>query len=212
MEKELMEYYSLCAALRNLHNKFLKRKQELRLLLEETAAKKSDALLILAKANRLTRHLTGRQRQMAGLSYHLCELKNRIHRVKMVLPKEEGIDEWGVLPVIREDYSNLRELKQAGILILALIDKLKKKILQLDLLELRCRELILSTNKALEVFRYEARIIRRKLYPFGILSLFFRFLRSFLGRTYFTLRDLDNIAALGNITGLVLKIADSPVI
>ena len=93
-----------------------------------------------------------------------------------------------------------------------MIDSVRGKILQLEVLELRCRELILSINKALQAFRHEYRVIYRKIYPFGIFSLFHRNVRTLWGRAYFTLHDMENIAAIGNITGHVLKIADSPII
>jgi hypothetical protein len=211
MEKEIMEYLSLCAVLRDLHKKILIRKQQLRLLLEETAARKKEALLILVKENRITRYLTGRQRQTSGLSYHLCEIKIRINRMKVIFP-EGCVDQKETLPVIREDCRNRKELRKEELLILGLIDDVKKKLLQLDLLELRCHELIISIKKALEAFQHESKIIKRRIYPFGVFSFFRRFLRSLFGKTFFTYGELDDIAVLGNITCSVLKIADSSVI
>jgi hypothetical protein len=93
-----------------------------------------------------------------------------------------------------------------------MIDHVKKSLLQLDILEMRCRELMASLNKALEAFQHESRRIHKSIYPLGFISIFFRFLRHLAGKTYFSFRDLDGITDLGNITGLVLKIADSPMI
>ena len=226
MDKELTEYISLCSALRELHTKFLARKQELRLLLGETAALKKKAFLALAKANRIIRHTTGNQRQAAGLTYQLGELKRRVHTINSELASpvllkdtsEEGeilskisqsanwqLDDW-------QSDSNQLDQKRAKLTILSLIDGIRKKLLQLDILEQRCKELISSIKKALEAFYHESRIIRRKLYPFGIFSHFHRFFRGLLGNTHFTFKDMEDIAALGNITGLVLKIADSPLV
>jgi len=208
--KELSEYQTLCDALGELQKKYLRRKQELRHILEETAALRNSALVVLVRANSLTRHLTGRQRHITGLAYRLSEIKVRINKLSPVAFQDPGAgdDGWQAL----EDCRNPRELRQKGLLVLALIDGLRKKLLQLDLLELRCRELMLSTDKALEAFRHESKSIHRKIYPFGIFSLFYRRLRGLWGSAYFTLRDLESIAALGNITGHVLKIADSPII
>ena len=174
--------------------------------------------MVLAKANGLTRHLTGRQRQLTGLSYRLLDIKVRINQSNPFFFKNltGGIGENEVLPEIRpENRDGLicrRELKQKGLMLIALIDRIKKKLLQFELLEKRCRELILSINKALEAFRHESRAVHRKIYRFGFFSLFFRFMRRFCGGDYFAANDLEDIAALGNITGLVLKIADSPLV
>jgi len=217
-DREIAEYRTLHDTVSALHRKFLERKQELGRLLEKTFILKKEAYTALAKANRLTRHLTGHQRQITGLSYHLNEIKARVNRVNCNAPvlRFDDTAKGVALPEIRagfpEDCKNQWELKQNGLLLLALIDRLRKNLLQLELLELRCRELIQSINKAMEAFRHESAIIRRKIYPFGFLSLFCRSLCSLWGRSYFSPGDLDDISTLGSITGYVLKIADSPVI
>ena len=217
-DKELTEYRILCTTVTSLHEKFIEKKDELRRILEETLIRRREALLVLAKANGLTRHLTGRQRQLTGLSYRLADIKLRINQSNPFFFKNltGSIGENEVLPEIRpENQDGLicrRELKQKGLMLIALIDRIKKKLLQFELLEKRCRELILSINKALEAFRHESRAVHRKIYRFGFFSLFFRFMRRFCGGDYFAANDLDDIAALGHITGLVLKIADSPLV
>ena len=212
-EQELSEYRNLYTTLGNLHEKFLKKKMELRKLLEETAARRKEAFLVLAKANRLTRYLTGRQRQIAGLTYKLGDITARINQASPLV-FNKNLEETGIpmgIPRIPE-CENHRELKRMAVAVIGMIEHIKKNLLQLDLLEKRCRELMLSINKAMEAFRHESRIIYRKIYPFGIFSSFFRFLRNLFGKTYFTSRDMDDVSALGNITGLVLKIADSTLI
>jgi len=104
----------------------------------------------------------------------------------------------------------LRELKQRELALLAMIDGIRKKLLELDLLELRCRELMLATSKALQAFHYESGCVRRTLYPFGVFSRLRRSLRSLWGSAYFTLRDMESLAALGVMTGHLLAITDSP--
>jgi len=218
-EKEIAEYRTLLDTLSSLREKFLERKRGIRRLLEETFVLRKEAFVSLARANRLTKHLTAGQRQITGLSYRLNEITARVNKVNQYSPvvrfdetaKEEAFPEiWTGDPSVLPRYS--RELQQKGIFLLTLIDRIRKNLLQLELLELRCRELILSINKAMEAFDHESRNIRRKLYPFGFFSVSYRFLRSLLGRSYFSPADLDEISALGNITGYVLKIADSPVI
>ena len=217
MDKDFSEYRSLCITLEHLHDEFLKRKRELKGLLEETAAMKKEAFLILAKANRLTRHLTGRQRQATGITYNLGEIKMRINQAGALVSRGENAESSGGfnsgLPSMPQDEClNRRELRALALTAIGMIDRLKKNLLQLDLLEKRCRELIVSINKALEAFHYEYKIINRKIYPFGIFSFCHRSLRRLWGSTYFTFRDMDGISALGSITGLVLKIADAPLI
>ena len=212
-DKDFSEYRTLCATLGCLHEEFLKRKRELKGLLEETAARKREAFLVLAKANRLTRHLTGRQRQAAGITYHLSELNMRINQARALVFRGGNAEPSGGLPSVPPYESlNRRELKAMGFAVIGMIDRLKKNLLQLDILEKRCRELITSINKALKAFRYESREIYRKIYPFGVFSLCHRYLRCIWGNTFFTFRDMDDISALGKITGLVLKIADAPLI
>jgi len=209
--REINEYLSLCATFGELQKKFLERKLELRQTLKETAALKKKALLLLSRANRLTRHLTGRQRQIAGLAYHAGEITARLHKVNQssLVLLHTGIQETETIPLLKNDCENRAELRRKGVTILAMIDRARKNLLELDILELRCRELILSINKALEAFRHEYRNIRRNIYPFGMFSLFLRSFRRLWGRTYFSLKDLEEVGALGKITGYVLKIADS---
>jgi len=219
-EKELTEYKALCAVLGELRGRFLERKQELKKLLLETVERRKDALKFLAKANRLTRYLTGSQRQIAGISYHLGGLKAKLNSAKSFQESQSdtvfgfgGIEEKNEIRFsIPEDCRSLPELKRNGLAVISMIDQVKKSLLQLDVLEMRCRELMASLDKALVAFRHESRRIHRKVYPLGFISFFCRFLRRAAGYTYFTLRDLGGIADLGNITGLVLKIADSPLI
>ncbi|MCL2319631.1 MAG: hypothetical protein FWC45_06065 [Treponema sp.] len=215
-QSEIAEYTKLRDTLESLRERFLKRKQELRHLLEETAALRKETLLALARANRLTRHLTGPQRQITALSYHLGEIKARIDRINQYSPalvrfpgsSDDRVPELqaGFLEACRSQ----GELKQKELAILRVIDTMKKNLLQLDLLELRCRELVITITKALEAFRYESKIINRNIYPFGIFSVMRRTLRCLWGKTYFSNKDMDHIAALGTITVHVLRIADSP--
>ena len=213
-EKEVTEYRDLCTRLGELHGKYLRKKEELCLLLEQTAAQKREALLFLIKANRLTRHLTGRQRLTSGLTYSLGDIKARIQDIPALYHSFPGNGEVEIMPEIRPvlqaDWRSGRELKQKLLLILKMIDAIRKKLFQFELLELRCRELLVSIKKALEAFRHEWENIRRKIYPLGIFSMLVRRLRRLWGASYFSRTDMKDLAALGSITGYVLKIADSP--
>ena len=211
--KEMSEYQILCATFGEFHGKYLTKKREVRNLVEETIVLRRDALLVLARANRLTRYLTGHQRQITGLTYQLGEIKARINQ-KTLFPGPAGEKEiqGDFHPEIQPDCHNLRDLRQKGLLLLAMIDNIRKSLLQLELLERRCRELMLAIKKAMEAFLHEWASIRRRIYPFGFFSFFYRKFRGIWGRSYFSHSDMENIAALGIITGYVLKIADSPMI
>jgi hypothetical protein len=216
-ERELTEYRALCATLQELRGRFLERKQELKKLLLETAMHRKDALKLLAKANGLTRHLTGRQRQITCLSYHLGELKAKLNSVNSFQNSQNDtvfiFEEKSEIQLsIPDDCRSFPELRRNWLAVISMIDQVKKSLLQLDVLEMRCRELLVSLNKALAAFRRESRSIQKSIYPLGLISFLYRFLRRAAGKTYFTFRDLDGIADLGNITGLVLRIADSPII
>jgi hypothetical protein len=209
-ENELSEYRTLCAFLISSNEKFLEKKQNIRLLLEKTARRRLEALMLIAKANRLTRHLTRHQRQVSGIGYHLGEIKIRLKQAAAPAFQpgaEEG--EISFAPESGIESLSRLELKQRLLLLISLIDELKKKLLKLELLEMRCREFLLSIIKALEAFRHEWKIIRRRIYPFGIFSLLRRSVRSFFGSNYFYPRDMESISALVVITGLLLQIADS---
>jgi hypothetical protein len=211
--RDLSEYQNLCYTLKKLHEKFLKRKDELKALLEETCSYRRKAFVVLAKANGLTRHLTGRQRQLTGVSYYLGEIKARVNQAGIPAFRGSLEDAENLIQAdTSEKCRSLVELKRLALTIIGMIEHIKKNLLQLDLLEMRCRELIRSIDKALEAFRHEFRIIHRRIYPFWVFSFFNRSLRNLFGNTYFSFRDLDNIRALGNITGFVLKIADSPLV
>jgi hypothetical protein len=214
-EKESNEYKALCAALLELQRELLDRKQELKKLLEETAARRKAAFELLAKANGITRYLTGRQRQMSGLIYYPGEIKARIKSADSFLNINIGEDKNNKNEIQRpipESCRNSLELKRNALALILMIDQIRKNLFEIDVLEMRCRELIASLNKAIIAFRHESRRIHRGIYPLWIISFLYRFLRCLAGKTYFTFRDLNGIADLGNITVTVLKIAESPLI
>jgi len=221
ISREFTEYRTLVTVFEELYGKFCRKRSILRVLIEETAARKKEVLMALEKANRLTLRLTVGQRQVTGISYHLNEIKTRINQVNQSSPVlfNDTVGESEIPREIRfefktenPDYSRIRkELKEKCLLILGFIDRFKKQILQMEILEMRCRELIASIKKALKAFYYESGAIRRKIYPFGIFSFFRRIIGCFFGRSYFSSRDLNEIRALGCITGYVMNIADSAV-
>jgi hypothetical protein len=211
-EKETAETNSLGASLRELHEKHERRKEEIRSLLEETGALMKRAAASLKKASRLTRYLTARQRQETGIFYHSSFFDSRLKRRDLVpLIPNKLLDHDEILPELTRP-GDFREPKLGEFRMLRLMDLLKKNLLALDLLEMRCRELLLSIDKALEAFRHEYAFVRRRVYPYSFFSVFYKHLRRFRGFPYFSARDLKELAVLGELTGHVLKLADSPIL
>jgi hypothetical protein len=200
----------LTASLWELYEKYERRKKEIRFLLEETEALRKKAVVFLKKANRLTRRLTARQRRETGVFYppsffDSC-LKKR-EGLPLIPNRILGSEEPELSELLRG-----REFKPGELRMLHLLDVLKKNLLALDLLEMRCRELLLSIDKALEAFKREYALIRRRLYPYSLFSALCKLLRRLRGFSYFSPRDLKELAVLGDLTGHVLKIADSPIL
>jgi len=215
--KDPAEYGKLCAVLKSLHGKYFSRRNEICRILAETAVLKKRAYTVLARANRVTGRLTVTQRQTAGISYSLEELKTRIKDIEidrnaLVLNNSNLQNSGNIIPFPpkQEDLSP-KELKKNELAVLSMIDEIKKKILQLDLLEMRCRELILAINKSLEAFRHEFVLIRRKIYPYGVFSMCSRSAKGLLGTGYFSHRDMKELNALGGLTSSVLKIIDAKI-
>jgi hypothetical protein len=211
-EKEAAETNSLHASLRELHEKYESRKKEIRSLLEETGAVMHGAVLSLKKAHRLTRYLTARQRQEAGILYHPSFFDSRLKGRDLVPLIPDKIPDHGEVPPELAEPGGLRERKLGELRMLRLMDILKKNLLALDLLEIRCRELLLSIDKAMEAFRHEYALVRRRLYPRSFFSVLYKHFRRLRGFPYFSRRDLKELAVLGELTGHILKIADSPIL
>jgi len=210
-DKELDAYRNLYSALVSLQEKYLSRRDELFRILSETAVIKRKALVTIMKANNITWRLTSGQRQTAGINYSYNDMKRRLDQIHNSLVMKESVNAAVYkLPekIPAENLKNSSDLKQSEIQIITVIDGFRKKILQFDLLELRCRELIQAINKSLEAFRHESKITRGKLYPCGIFSMCRRSVRGVFGTGYFTHQDMKELSALGSITFSVLKIAD----
>jgi hypothetical protein len=212
MENEPAETNSLNASLRELYEKHESRKKEIRGLLEETGALMTRAAAFLKKANRLTRYLTARQRQETGIFYHPVFFDSRLKRRDLMPLIPDKILDHGEIPPELSESGGFRELKLGELRTLRLMDALKKNQLALDLLEMRCRELLLSVDKALEAFKHEYAFVRRRVYPYGFFSALCKHFRRIRGFSYFSPRDLKEVRVLGKLTGDVLKIADSPIL
>ena len=214
---ELEQYLCLRAALKALAETYERRKDSLLPLLREAARLKQKTLAELGKARRLTRHLTARQNREIGL---LLNPGGHLLRPGPP-PRNAAPDRAGALakeaPLLKEtppaeSFKNRRDLKAGEALALSLIDALKRGLLELDILEMRCRELLASIAGALAAYRKEYRRIVRGIYPFGVVSRLFKFLNKLAGNAYYSGRDVKELTALGNLTVNIVKMAEAPLL
>jgi hypothetical protein len=209
--KEEEEYGLLYAAMMKLHEACEERKAGVKKLLLELDKLRERALRELSRAGSLSRRLSAYRRREMGF----LRVNGGGERKSAVAVLVEGEGAAPVDPVPApfptDGFSNRREIKAWELKILSIIDRLKKTLLQLELLELRCRELLVSIAKALDAFSYEFKTAKRKIYPFSIFSRISKSLRSFLGGAYYTPGDMRELAALGALTVNAAEIAETPV-
>jgi len=224
-----VEYNALYVAFWELHERYTHRKEELRHVLQAAAAARVQALMVLLKVNDLTRYLTAGQRQVSGYTYRLQDIKARIDSGKSLGmqglsggsgsslsyldDRDDLTNDETTLPAAYDEIpTTVQERKRRELLTLSLIDGLKAKLLQLDILELRCRELTLSLDTALRGFQYESTCIIKKLHPYGVFSRLQRRFRWMRGSAYFTPHDMNDVRLLGTVTGHILTITDSAIL
>jgi hypothetical protein len=202
------DYRLLRAALDEWYEKYETRKAQVRLLLDELADLRRRAVRELGKAGRLTRRLSALQRKEMGFfilqKAPYYELPLKAEKMPDISPKP--------LRWTPGEFKNLRELKAGELAVLSMIEGLKKNLLQLDLLEMRCRELLLSIARAMKVYNHEYLRAKRRIYPLSLLSMFFKRLKTLWGRAYYSKEDLKELTALGNLTVNIVRIAESPLI
>jgi hypothetical protein len=193
-----------------LHEKCEERKAGIKTLLLELDEAREKASKELSKVNSLSRHLSVYQRKEMGF----LRVNGGEGRKAAVSVQAKGrgaaLLESAPAPVPAAGFASRRELKAWELRLLSVIGQLKKTLLQLELLELRCRELLVSIAKALEAFSYEFKTVKRKIYPFSIFSRLRRILRSFRGGAYYTPGDIRELAVLGALTVNVAEIAETP--
>jgi hypothetical protein len=216
---ETGEYSLLCITLRELYEKEDACKARIRLLLEEVVELRRKTLRELGKVSRLTRRLTAFQKKEMGLLLPpggvLESLPDKPGASRKGVPDGTGkAPEPAPFPRFPAplEFKNRRELKAGEIRVLSMIDRLKKELLQLDLLEMRCRELLLSIRKAMDAWEHEFRCVRRRIYPLRILSALYKQLRSLRGKAYYSPKDVKELTVLGDLTVNVVRIVESPVI
>jgi hypothetical protein len=219
LERERERQESLRVFLEELSQKHERRKEDVLLLLEELMKTKGEALRVLGQTRVFIRHLTmGQRRNLGGPFLALPSGGPGIGREDGAFLRSglggPGLcrsSRGGLLRDDRGEKKNLRELRQSQLVLLAMIDGVKKNLLRLDLLELRIGELILALQKASGAFSREYRSVRFRLFPLGLFSKLLRSLRRLFGAYYFSVRDCGELGTLGALGLSILEIAGSPV-
>ena len=214
LREELGEYRRICDVYRELHERYEKRKALVLKLLEEAAEARRRAMLELGKASRITRRLTAYQRRELGFSLpgelsgsgraQGGAVSGKSEKTRNLAPSPP--------PLFPETFQNRRELRECEYRIVSMIDDLKNKLLRLSILEMRCREILLSLGKVMKAYDYEYRRAIKSIYPFAVISRIYKALRRFWGRAYFTGRDLAELAVIGRLGADIIKMAESPIL
>ena len=106
----------------------------------------------------------------------------------------------------------IKQIKGEEIKILEYINSMKKNLVQFDAIESRSKEVIASLQKSFEAYRYGYKHVYKKLFPMGSFSRLLKNIKNkIFKRPYYSDRDLAYIQDLGNATGDILKMVDSPI-
>lgn len=107
----------------------------------------------------------------------------------------------------------IKEIKEAEYKIHKVINELKSNLLALDTYEKRSYELIDSLNKGIEAFDFLYNKLKKKLFPLGFISKFFRNLKVYITKkSYYSDEEWEDINSLLKTTKELLEIRDTPVI
>ncbi|MED3835918.1 hypothetical protein [Peribacillus frigoritolerans] len=92
------------------------------------------------------------------------------------------------------------------------IDQIHSNILQLDLINERSEELIISLDKAIDIFNLEFKRAYKEIYKIPILSKSLKWTRkNILRRKYFSKKDFENISYIGRIASDFAILIDTKV-
>lgn len=106
----------------------------------------------------------------------------------------------------------IKEIEQRMQEILEAMDQIENNLLKLDLLEKRTDELIISLNRAKDVFDLEIEKVYKAIYKIPFFSKLVKSIRSKIFRkSYFTDEDLTNIAYIGGLASNLATLIDTKV-
>jgi hypothetical protein len=199
--KDEKDYRLLYAAMADLYEECEKRKADVKKLILELEGLRKKAAGGLQKTKSLTRRLSAYQLKEMGF------FRNPGAPVVPALAVPAP-----PVPALPDTPLSRSGLKAQEVKIVSIISQLKKTLLQLELMELRCRELLAAITKALPAYSHELRNSRRKIYPFMVFSRIYKNLRSFFGGPYYSPGDLRELASLGALAVHIVNIAESPLL
>ncbi|MFP2924239.1 hypothetical protein ACLESO_03265 [Pyxidicoccus sp. 3LG] len=102
----------------------------------------------------------------------------------------------------------IAELKRQGLKLIEAQDECRKLGLVLDLTARRAEELTVATQKGQSAFESELRAVKERVYPWGVLSRTFKWLRKLFTGRYFSRTDLEEVARLGQAASCFARILD----
>lgn len=106
----------------------------------------------------------------------------------------------------------IKEIGEKELDVIKVIDEIKNNLFKFDLLEERTDELILSINKAKDVFEIELKKVYRKIYPLFFISKLYKAMRkNLIRRNYFSENDLIQISYIGGLAGDFATLIDTKV-
>lgn len=106
----------------------------------------------------------------------------------------------------------IKEIEKQMNKVIKAIDQIHSNILQLDLINERSEELIISLDKANDVFNQEFKRAYKEIYKIPILSKFLKWTRkNILRRKYFSKKDFENISYIGGVASDFAILIDTKV-
>ena len=163
---------------------------------------KRHALFQLQKIQILFKYLSWKQQER--ISSHCDEnfSLQKIHSLSSSFPAFSRSSEQPAAPAaIERTSSYLRRVKTARV-----------NMVQFGIIQARTGELIAAIVKSVDVFNYQYKTAYRKLFPLGLFSKLWRSFRRFFAHPYFSWQEIGCLQNLGITAGLVLKMAEAPVL
>ena len=175
-------------------------------------AMRSDMLKILELLNNARRHsLFQLQKIQILFKYLNWKQQEQIERNCGRNFSLKGIISPSLISGIKEDNLMPVPAERTASYVLQIKTARKNKV-QFELVKARAGELISSIVKSAAVFNHQYAAVCRELFPFGVLSRIKRSIRRFFSHPYYSWRELRSLQNLAETAGLVLKMAEAPVL
>lgn len=107
----------------------------------------------------------------------------------------------------------IRDIEEKILVVIKSIDDIENNIFEFDCLDIRSKELVVSIEKAIEVFDIEYKKVYCKLYPYGKHSNYIRLFRKhILRKNYFSKIDYKKICYIGGLATDFATLIDTKII